>query len=295
MSRRRRSNGCDACIGGQQDSYASKQTTTSEHIGSELPSSGLQHNTMSRRRRMSGCDACDGGQNSYARKQENTSQHLGLELLSFGEVLASFDRCTQEIEALTLLKRTAEEHYQRAFDIEEAEEEKGEHALLGGMVWVRIVEAETPLVEGHFGGSSRRISIELESEGQRVCSTSRPGAAHIIWNEAYRLPLHHEAIYDPDVNLHVAFLCDGEHAHIRIHKEQLHDLYDQKARHTSCSFPDGWRVQLVIQWIHSASHLLRDHADEFEVKLKASRAELLACQNRLEKLVPGEIWRNERE
>jgi len=185
-----------------------------------------------------------------------------------------------------------------AFSLESlstAEEERGEHALRGGVLCVRVVDAETPLVDGHYGGSSRRISIELESEGCAITSTVRPGAGHIVWNETYRLPLHHEAIYDPDVNLHVGFLCDGEHAHMRLHKEPLHDLFDQKARHISCSFPDGWRVKLVVQWIHSASHLLKDHAEEFEAKLKVSRAELLACQKRLEKLVPGEVWRNERE
>merc|ERR1712146_730837 len=115
--------------------------------------------------------------------------------------------------------------------------ERGGHALLGGMLWVRIVDAETPLIEGQYGSASRRISVELESEGHAVSSTPRPGAPAIVWDEAYRLPLHHESIYDPDVNLHVAFLVDGEPAHMRVHKEPLHDLYHQKAEHRHCNFP----------------------------------------------------------
>lgn len=247
---------------------------------------------MSRRRKPSGCDICASPATSFSARREKASATGGPALHA---VLEEFDRRSQEVEALTELKRTAEEHYERAYAIEEAEEAKGGHALRGGQLWVRILDAETKLTEGRHGSTARRVSIELECEGHLVQSTSRAGAQQIVWQETYHLPLHHEAVYDQDVDLHVAFLCDGEHAHMSTHREPLHDLFDQRAQSRLCSLSDGWRVRLKLQWIHSASHLLRDHAEEFEAKLKVARAELLACQERLQDLVPREVWQNERE
>mmetsp|Transcript_5324 Transcript_5324/g.17135 ORF Transcript_5324/g.17135 Transcript_5324/m.17135 type:complete len:226 (-) Transcript_5324:42-719(-) len=206
-------------------------------------------------------------------------------LLDVGRnVFTEFDQLEQEVQVLTELRQTAEEHFERACAAEEAPGA----APRAGQLWVRVVDAQRKDADEVEG---QNVGVILRSGAHTAQTAFRPAAPCVAWNETFPLPVHLDAPHDNFLSLtivHEAGLA-GRPGDSMLEPVPS-GLQNQRARHRWCLFPDGWRLHVVFHFIHSPALLLKDHVELFEARLRKARAELLACQKKMEQFIPQEIW-----
>lgn len=189
------------------------------------------------------------------------------------------DRCEQEVEVLEALRQAASQQLAKAQAAEAADER-------GGDLCVRVVEAVTAnanQVKDH------QICVELECQGYPAKSEFREGAEHHFWNETFDLPLDEDAVLSKEAYLRVAIVREDGRV-LGARTEPVANLRDQRVQQRWCDFHNGWRVNIMVQWINSRSALLHAHLEEFEVRLERAREELMHHMDKVQHFVPQDVW-----
>mmetsp|Transcript_76129 Transcript_76129/g.140120 ORF Transcript_76129/g.140120 Transcript_76129/m.140120 type:complete len:348 (+) Transcript_76129:193-1236(+) len=191
-------------------------------------------------------------------------------------VLASIDRCEEEMIVLTTLKQTAEVCLASVLS---KEVDGGEASARTSELCVRVYEA---LAQDSGPTEGQDVYVRLGYAGKGFTTSrkaSRPwatgtggaggrlGALHVTWNELYHFE---DAVYSDYPGCLKVGIEREDGQELASAEIKLDGLQDQRVHHQWCTIGNGWRVYVACQYVRSAADMLQSHIREFEVRLQAA-------------------------
>lgn len=222
------------------------------------------------------------------------------QLEALRQLLAEVDRHEVQVDVLEALVATAKEARERPHGPQHG-------GAAGGELWIQVIEAlrfGAAVLPSASPQSLPRVEVELCGKlGGQSAHAGRTGAgqgsqSHVTWGETLTLPLAAEGLDasalltapdDASGDLRLS-LVGSDGSELGSVYERVGRLRDQCMQRVWLDLRTGWRIHVAVQWVHSRAALLGSHITALEGKLQEAREALVAHSERMQHLVPREVW-----